>query len=160
MVPKAVADHERGAVAAPLHAGLQTALGAADVRVFGVSSATHLARVLVESDCRMMRSGIDLFVLAAFMRRAGWPTAIAWDAAALRDERIVPTETLPPPRQMPGAVNVVWKGRVLLAPAGGVSIVPAELVAPDRVAVAPAGIRDDQHAANEARPDGDRWWWD
>jgi hypothetical protein len=265
-VPKAVADHERPAVAAYIHEGLQTALGVADVRVFGIPAATHLARVLVEADYRMkliaidlepppvplrtflgglqsappntlqrwwfrpdehclrvtedrracellgrsvrlstedlaigpdgrlvdrggkagvaaqafagaftakypqiadrspvfaqLRNGIDLLVLAAFMRREGWPTTIAWDATGLRDERTVATEALPPPRRMPCAVNVVWKGRVLLAPAGGVSIVPSELIAPDRVAVAPAGTLDDQRSANEPRPDGDRWWWD
>jgi len=264
-VPKAVADHERPAVAAGVHAGLQTALGDAGVRVFGVSAATHLARVLVEADYRMkliaidlepppvplrtflgglqsappntvqrwwfrpddrclrvaedrracellgrsvrlstedlaigpdgrlvdrggkaggaaqafataftarypqiaerspvfaqLRNGIDLLVLAAFMGREGWQTAIAWDAAGLRDERTVATETLSPPRKMPCAVNVVWKGRVLLAPAGGVSIVPQELIAPDRVAVAPAALAD-QRATLPPPPAADRWWWD
>jgi hypothetical protein len=265
-VPKAVADHERPAVADRIHEGLQTALGDANVRVFGVSAATHLARTLVEADYRMkliaidlepppvplrtflgalqsappntlqrwwfrpderclrvtedrracellgrsvrlstedlfigpdgrlvdrggkagaaaqtfagaftakypqiaerspvfaqLRNGIDLLVLAAFMRREGWQTAIAWDAAGLRDEATVATETLPPPRRMPCAVNVVWKGRVLLAPAGGVSIVPDELIAPERVSVAPAGVLEDQRSAVEPRPDGDVWWWD
>jgi len=265
-VPNAVADHERAAVAVRISAGLQTALGDAHVRVFGVSAATHFARTLVEADYRMkliaidlepppvplrtflgglqsappntlqrwwfrpdehclrvtadrracellgrsvrlstedlvigpdgqladrggkagaaaqtfaaaftakypqiadaspvfaqLRNGIDLLVLAAFMRRAGWPTGIAWEAAALRDERLVPTATLPPPRRMPCAVNVVWKGRVLLAPAGGVSITPDELIAGERVTVAPAGTLDDQRAALGPRPDGDRWWWD
>jgi hypothetical protein len=51
-------------------------------------------------------------------------------------------------------------GRVLLAPAGGVSITPDELIAGERVAVAPAGTLDDQRSANEPRPAGDRWWWD
>jgi hypothetical protein len=265
-VPKVVADHERPAVAARMHEGLQTALGEANVRVFGVSAATHLARVLVEADYRMkliaidlepppvplrtflgglqsappntlqrwwfrpdehclrvaedrracellgrsvrlstedlaigpdgrlvdrggkagaaaqafagaftakypqiadtspvfaqLRNGIDLLVLAAFMRREGWQTAIAWDAAGLRDERTVATETLPPPRRMPCAVNVVWKGRVLLAPAGGVSIAADELIAADRVSVAPAGVLEDRRATLGPRPAGERWWWD
>jgi hypothetical protein len=265
-VPKAVADHERPAVAARIHDGLAAALGDADVRVFGVSAATHFARVLVEADYRMkliaidlepppvplrsfldglqsappntlqrwwfrpddrclrvapdrracellgrsvrlstedlaigpdgrlvdrggragataegfaaaftarypqiaerspvfgqLRNGIDLLVLASYLRREGWPAAIGWDAGGLRDERTVATETLPPPRRMPCAVNVVWKGRVLLAPAGGVSIVPDELSAPDRVAVAPAGVLEEQRSAVGQRPDGDRWWWD
>ena len=59
-VPKAVADHERPAVAAYIHEGLQTALGVADVRVFGIPAATHLARVLVEADYRMKLMAIDL----------------------------------------------------------------------------------------------------
>jgi hypothetical protein len=49
---------------------------------------------------------------------------------------------------------------VLLAPAGGVSIVPDELIAPERVSVAPAGVLEDQRSAVEPRPDGDAWWWD
>jgi hypothetical protein len=265
-VPRSVADGERQAVAARIHGGLQAALGDADVRVFGISAATHLARVLVEADYRMkliaidlepppvplrtflgglqsappntlqrwwfrpddrclrvaddrrscavlgrgvrlstedlaigpdgrlvdrggrggataeafaaaftarypqiadrsavfaqLRNGIDLLVLAAFMRREGWARAIAWDAAGLRDERVVATEMLPPPRRMPCAVNVVWKGRVLLAPAGGVSIMPEELTAPERVAVCPAAEFEDRRAAIGPRPDGDRWWWD
>ena len=265
-VPKAVADHERAEVAVRMHDGLQAALGDANVRVFGLSAATHLARTLVEADYRMkliaidlepppvplrtflgglqtapantlqrwwfrpdehclrvtadrracellgrsvrlstedlvigpdgrlvdrggkagasaqafaaaftakypqiadaspvfaeLRHGIDLLVLAAFMRREGWPTGIAWDAAGLRDERTVPTATLPPPRRMPCAVNAVWKGRVLLAPAGGVSIVPDELIAADRVSVAPAGTLDEERATLGRRPAGDGWWWD
>jgi hypothetical protein len=99
-------------------------------------------------------------VLAAFMRREGWQTAIDWDAAGLCDEATVAAETLPPPRRMPCAVNVVWKGRVLLAPAGGVTIVPDELIAPERISVAPAGVLEDQRSAVEPRPDGDVWWWD
>ena len=270
-VPRAVADHEREEVAAKMFDGLGTALGDAEVRVFGVSAATHFSRVLVEADYRMkliaidlepppvplrtflgglqtappntlqrwwfrpdesclrvaddrrscellgrsvrlstedlaigpdgrlvdrggkagaaaqafaaaftakypqiadkspvfaeLRNGIDLLVLAAFMRREGWQTGIRWDASGLRDERVVPTETLPPPRRMPCAVNVVWKGRVLLAPAGGVSIVPEELIAADRVAVAAGGGLEEQRSSIESRPekswpDGDRWWWD
>jgi hypothetical protein len=41
-----------------------------------------------------------------------------------------------------------------------VSIVPDELSAPDRVAVAPAGVLEEQRSAVGQRPDGDRWWWD
>lgn len=265
-VPRAVADRDQPAVAAWIHGGLQTALGEGNVRVFGVSAATHFARVLVEADYRMkliaidlepppvplrtflgslqsappntlqrwwfrpddrclrmaadkracellgrsvrlstedlaigpdgllidrggkagaaaqafaggftarypqiaerspvfaeLRNGIDLLVFAAFMRREGWQTDIAWDAAGLRDERIVATETLPPPRRMPCAVNVVWKGRVLLAPAGGVSIGPEELVAPERVSIAPAGAIEDQRSSSAPRPGGAGWWWD
>ena len=107
-----------------------------------------------------LRNGIDLLVFAAFMRREGWQTDIAWDAAGLRDERIVATETHPPPRRMPCAVNVVWKGRVLLAPAGGVSIGPEELVAPERVSIAPAGALEDQRSSSAPRPGGAGWWWD
>lgn len=265
-VPAAVADHERAEVGGRIHAGLAAALGDANVRVFGVSAATHFARVLVEADYRMkliaidlepppvplrtflggleaaprntlqrwwfrpdeaclrvaedgracelvgrsvrlstedlaigpdgrlvnrggtagaaaktfagaftarypqiadrsavfaqLRNAVDLLVVAAYMRREGWQTAIAWDGAALRDERTVPTATLPPPRRMPCAVNVVWKGRVLLAPAGGVSIEPEELIAADRVAVAPAGVLEERRSTSGGRPDGDRWWWD
>jgi hypothetical protein len=57
-------------------------------------------------------------------------------------------------------VNVVWKGRVLLAPAGGVSIVPEELIAADHVAVAADGTLDKERAAVGPRPGADRWWWD
>jgi hypothetical protein len=265
-VPRAVADRERPAVAAWIHEGLQTALGEGAVRVFGVPTATHFARVLVEADYRMkliaidlepppvplrtflgglqsappntlqrwwfrpddrclrvaaegrsceligrsvrlstedltigadgrlvdrggkagaaaqafaaaftakypqiaerspvfaqLRNGIDLLVLAAFMRRENWQTAIAWDATGLRDEQLVTTETLPPPRRMPCAVNVVWKGSVLLAPAGGVSIVPDELLAPERVSIAPAGALDDQRSSSEPQLGGNGWWWD
>jgi len=265
-VPRAVADHERSAVAAWIQEGLRTALGEGNVRVFGVSAATHFARVLVEADYRMkliamdlepapvslrtflgglqsappntlqrwwfrpddrclraaadgwacellgrsvrlstedlaigsdgrlvdrggragaaaqafaagftarypqiadrspvfaeLRNEIDLLVLAAFMRREGWQTAIDWPAAGLRDERVVATETLPPPRRLPCAVNAVWKGSVLLAPAGGVSIVPEKLVAPEHVSTAPGGAFDAPRAAGEPAAGGHGWWWD
>jgi hypothetical protein len=38
--------------------------------------------------------------------------------------------------------------------------VPDELIAPERVSVAPAGVLEDQRSAVEPRPDGDVWWWD
>ena len=59
-VPSSVPEDQREAVAAQIAAGIEEALGLAEIRVFGISPATHLAAVLVEADYRMKRIGIGL----------------------------------------------------------------------------------------------------
>ena len=59
-VPRTISQRQRAAVAARITAGMRESLGPASIRVFGISSKTHMARVLVEADYRMKRIGIGL----------------------------------------------------------------------------------------------------
>jgi hypothetical protein len=57
-VPRQIRDDERAAATVAIAKGTSEALGNADIRVFGISSRTHFAHVLVEADYRMKRIGI------------------------------------------------------------------------------------------------------
>ena len=265
-VPRSVRISQRQVAAAQMARGIAESLGPADVRVFGISSRTHFAHVLVEADYRMKRIGIgaepppvkmatfigsldgapqgtlqrwwftpnykclklsddrlaaelvgqgvqllaedkrigadgslaaagarpskaserfatsftrqypqiaaaspvyaqlrtviDLAIAAALMRRHGYYALSDWDAATLRDEETFAVETLPEPKRAPCAVNALWKGNRLLAPAGGVSIRPDEALDEANV------LTDDQGAVRRQRDeihlpaDASQWWWD
>jgi hypothetical protein len=57
-VPRTVRNEQRSAIAAAMAKGVAESLGQAQIRVFGVSSHTHFAHVLIEADYRMKRIGI------------------------------------------------------------------------------------------------------
>ena len=59
-MPHVVSVNQRGAVAQESVRGTRTALGMADVRLFGVSPKTHFAQVLVEADYRMKCIAVGL----------------------------------------------------------------------------------------------------
>lgn len=59
-MPHVVSVNQRGAVAQASVDGTRTALGMADVRLFGVSPKTHFAQVLVEADYRMKCIAVGL----------------------------------------------------------------------------------------------------
>ena len=107
-----------------------------------------------------MRNLIDLAISAALIRRLDMYDQTGWSAETLRDETILPVETLPEPRRVPCVVNSLWKGNRLLTPAGGgVSIRPdeglrSENLLPDENGSV-AKLRGDL-----ARPAAERWWWD
>ena len=57
-IPRSVTGDERAAAGAAIAKGVADSLGLADIRVFGLSSRTHFADVLVEADYRMKRIAI------------------------------------------------------------------------------------------------------
>lgn len=59
-IPQTVGVAQRAEVARYVTRGIQDSLGMAEVRVFGISPATHFAQVLVEADYRMKCIGIGL----------------------------------------------------------------------------------------------------
>jgi len=107
-----------------------------------------------------LRNEIDLLVAAAFITREGYYEKAAWKQGVLGEEKSLPTQTQPEPRHAPCAVNVVWKGSRLLAPAGGVSIVPTDALDPKRVIEVQDGQLSAARDASAKRDDADRWWWD
>jgi len=107
-----------------------------------------------------LRNEIDLLIAAAFIAREDYYAKAAWMQGVLGDEKSLPTETLPEPRHAPCAVNVIWKGSRLLAPAGGVSIVPTEALDPARMVEAQDGQLSAARAGSAKPDDADRWWWD
>jgi hypothetical protein len=59
-MPNVVGENQRGAVAQFAVQGTRSALGMAEVRLFGVPTTTHFAQVLVEADYRMKCIAIGL----------------------------------------------------------------------------------------------------
>ena len=59
-IPRTVRNEQRQEVAQYVATGLQTSLGLANIRVFGVPADTHFANVLVEADYRMKLIGMGL----------------------------------------------------------------------------------------------------
>lgn len=108
-----------------------------------------------------MRNLIDMVVAAAFMQQQHYADRAGWQMATFGDEVLLPVRTSRTPEQVEAAVNVVWKGSRLLAPAGGgVSIRAEQALATERI----LGDKDGKlRMAREKVGDGlplDRWWWD
>lgn len=99
---------------------------------------------------------IDLLVLAALLRRADVYQRWEWSAEELLDDSRYPISRVPVARRVAPLVQAVWKGNRLIAPAGGVSIVPEELL--DQAVVSDKPGPDDP----SARPPNtaEQWWWD
>ncbi len=108
-----------------------------------------------------LRNMIDLVVAAAFMCREDYYGRADWRLGVFADERALPVETLANPKNVPAAVNVVWKGSRLLAPAGGgVSILPDQALESDRLFADSDGKLSAKHEQLRAGIDAKRWWWD
>ena len=107
-----------------------------------------------------MRNCIDLLVAAAFMQREDYYGQTGWEARALLSEKALPTQTLHTPKQAPCAANSLWKGNRLFTPAGGgVSILPHEALAEERLLKDDGALAKLSAAASREIP-AERWWWD
>jgi len=266
-IPRTVSDRQREEVAKYIDKGMRESLGPASIQVFGVSSKTHFAQVLIEADYRMKRIGIglepppvkmatfigmlkrpqhstlqrwwftpnyecvrvtddrsamelvgqgvqlqgedkligadgslaatgaksgkaselfttsftkkyedisaaspvfaqlrnmiDVIIAAAFIRHEDYYARADWHLGIFGDEEALPVETLSNPRQVPCAVNVLWKGSRLLAPAGGgVSIRPSLALQDGLLLTDDNGLLAKQHEHVLKDPPRDRWWWD
>jgi hypothetical protein len=123
---------------------------------FTAKYETIADRVPVFADLRNM---IDLAIAAAHMQHRDYFGAASWTMELLRDENQLSVQTCPEPRRVPCVVNAVWKRNRLVAPAGGVTIEPAQ-------AWQPAHLIKDQDGAVSQRRDNiratipdDGWWW-
>jgi hypothetical protein len=59
-IPRTIPNGQRAAAAIAISEGIATALGDANIRVFGISPKTHAAAALIEADYRMKRIGVGL----------------------------------------------------------------------------------------------------
>lgn len=108
-----------------------------------------------------MRNVIDMVVAAAFMQQQHYADRAGWRMATFGDEQLLVTRTQRTPEQVEAAVNVVWKGSRMLAPAGGgVSIRADRALAKDRILPDEGGrLRATRDKIAGGIP-ADRWWWD
>jgi len=108
-----------------------------------------------------LRTAVDMLVVAAYIRQADLYGKSGWDQGVFADEAAFPIETHAAPKKAPCAVNVIWKGSRMLAPAGGgvaiqadKALEPSNLLTDDRGVI--ARMYKDE---GEKRP-VEAWWWD
>ncbi|MCA9268303.1 MAG: hypothetical protein KDA41_07520, partial [Planctomycetales bacterium] len=107
-----------------------------------------------------MRNCIDMLVAAAFMQCNDFYRAADWRPASFLDEAAIAVETQPAPQKAPSAANSLWKGNRLFTPAGGgVSILPAQALAPERLLKDDGSLGPLRKQATGRLP-ADRWWWE
>jgi hypothetical protein len=107
-----------------------------------------------------LRNMIDLSILAAFVCEQEWYTRAAWRQGVLADESQLATQTLATPKQVPCAVNTVWKAEQLFVPAGGVSIHPHLALEASRLQADKDGKLKARRETIAEKLPADRWWWD
>ncbi len=109
-----------------------------------------------------LRNLIDLAITAAFIQEADLYRQAGWAMATFGSEDALPVETYAVPTHVESAINVVWKGNVLMTPiGGGVSIQPRLALSSDRVQEDEAGAIAETQAANAVgQLDAGQWWWD
>ncbi len=108
-----------------------------------------------------MRNLIDVIIAAAFIRQEDYYGRAGWTLGVFANEDALPVETLVPPRHVDCAVNVLWKGNRLLAPAGGgVSIRPDQALEEGQLIPDADGQLAAQYGKIDLAPAKDRWWWD
>lgn len=106
-----------------------------------------------------LRNMIDLAIAAAHIRKQDYYGRAGWNLGVFADERRLPVETLDTPQQVQCAVNVVWKGSRMLAPAGGgVSIRPDQALEPDQLLPDENGVLAKEY--EKSLDEGGAWWWD
>ncbi len=108
-----------------------------------------------------LRNIIDLLVAAAWIKKSDAFTRSGWEPTTFLDERVYSIQNQPNPKRCPCVANAVWKGHVLILPAGGgVSIAAAEALSEKNL------IKDTKGDITKTRKSinligaGNNWWWD
>ena len=107
-----------------------------------------------------LRNMVDLVISANFIRDQDYYGRAGWRQGVLAQEAGLPVETLAAPRQVPCAVNALWKDEQLFVPAGGVSIHPHLALEAARLQADKDGKLKSRHETIGAGLPADRWWWD
>ena len=115
---------------------------------------------------QQLRQSIDLLVAFAWLKQSAAYGKVDWSPEVLVDESKFKTESGPAPKHCPCVANAVWKGNMLILPAGGgVSVTPELALNKKNLQVAEAGIGKDIRAKIDIKNSVDTegngsWWWD
>lgn len=108
-----------------------------------------------------LRNAIDLLVLSAWISKTKAYERAEWKPDLLFDEDQFGIQVLPDPLETPCLANAVWKGQVLVAPAGGgVSIMASEAFSAENIKIDRSARIVKQFEAIEIPADEGIWWWD
>jgi len=109
-----------------------------------------------------MRNLIDMAIAAAYIQDRDLYAKAGWRMPILGDEKAFPIETYTAPKQVPTAVNAIWRGRTLMTPiGGGVRIEARKALESDRLLKDEGGKLGDAHDKIDLGGlDAGKWWWD
>ena len=103
----------------------------------------------------------DATAPAAWLRRHDALPRVGWDGGILLDSERFPHTSLPVPRTAPSVANTLFKGQMLIVPAGGgFSINPWLALEQDNLATDRDAGRDPQRDPLQFPADRQAWWWD
>ncbi|GIW94892.1 MAG: hypothetical protein KatS3mg110_2933 [Pirellulaceae bacterium] len=109
-----------------------------------------------------LRNLIDLSIAAAFIQQQDYYSQADWYLGIWADESGYAIETGQAPKMVESAVNVLWRGNLLMTPiGGGVNIQPRLALQPERL------LPDEGAQVAKVRPESapvqlkpSQWWWD
>ena len=108
-----------------------------------------------------LRNIIDMLVLAAWIHKSKAYQKVDWTPDFFLDEKKFSIETMPDPKQCPCVANAVWKGHVLVLPAGGgVSINAARALTSKHLIKDKKGAIAKVQKEIQLGDDPQQWWWD
>lgn len=129
---------------------------------YATSFTKHYSKIAeVRPVFAQLRNIIDLLVLAAWIHKSKAYDRVDWKPAHLNDEANLPIEIYADPRQAQCVANAVWKGHILILPAGGgVSINASVALSKKYLKVDESGSIERLSKSFELPADANRWWWD
>lgn len=109
-----------------------------------------------------LRNVIDMTITAAFIQEMDYYGQADWKMSLFGDESKMPVEIYDAPKQVPPAINAVWKGRYFMTPiGGGVNIKARAALTPDRMKVDEKGtIMEVKNSVSLDNLADGQWWWD
>jgi hypothetical protein len=109
-----------------------------------------------------LRNMIDMAVAAAFIQQQDYYQQANWRLGMFADEATFPVETHVTPQYVESAVNVVWKGNVLMTPiGGGVHLEPLQALKSENVMADDEGkVTASYKTVSLKDLPAAQWWWD
>jgi hypothetical protein len=130
-------------------------------RLYAESFTRRYADIAASSPVfAQLRAMIDLLIAAAFMEKFDLYDRAGWRPRVLLDDARLSAATRAAPTQAPCLANAAWKGRRLVAPAGGgICILAGQALQPENLL--PPETGDAKPPPTIDYPDDpDVWWWD
>ena len=108
-----------------------------------------------------LRNIVDVLIASAWLQRHDAWSRVDWAGGVLVDAERFPHQALPVPRTAPSVANALFKGEMLVLPAGGgFSINPSIALEPEYLTADSDGqlaeLRQQQHFPADELV----WWWD
>lgn len=107
-----------------------------------------------------LRNVIDVLIACAWILKSDSYNRAGWAPSILLDEDQVPVNDQQDIKQAHSVANAVWKGRVLLLPAGGGVSVQASTALHRSNLLLDADDKLPAMAGQIRLPTDERWWWD
>ncbi len=107
-----------------------------------------------------LRNMVDLLIVANYMQREDLLRQTELDLSLLLDNDRLPADTRPVPTAAKCLANAAWKSTKLVAPSGGVSVLPAEALRISNLLDASKYNIAENRDQALSKADQNHWWWD